>query len=156
VLYSGFDSPDSISGSWAEGDAVSLLVGLNNKTAEFGKDASLKSDGNGHWSLTVADKLEPGSYDVSVVTADRRGRVASDQTRFEILVKQKDEPQFDCDAEFMKTLITRPIQFESDESAVTPEGAAVIKDLAAIAGKCGCRALAARSPRLWRIDAARQ
>ena len=137
-LYSGTESPAAISGSWAEGDAVSLKVTFNGRTAEFGKDAALRSDGQGRWSLAVAEKLAPGSYDVAVVTADRRGRVASDQTRFEILVKETTEPPPppDCDTEFMTTLITRPIHFEPDKSAVTSEAAAIVKDLAVIAGSC--------------------
>jgi outer membrane protein OmpA-like peptidoglycan-associated protein len=140
TLYSGTVSPASISGSWAEGDAVSLTVSFNGKSAELGKDAALSSDGHGKWSLALADKLASGSYDVAVVTADGRGRTASDQTRFEVLVKDIGEPPPppppDCDAEFMKALIMRPVHFETDKSAVTPEAAAIIKDLAVIAGYC--------------------
>ena len=140
TLYSGTESPSSIEGTWAEGDAISLTVSLDGKSAELGKDPALSSDGQGHWSLAVSGVLAPGSYDVAVVTADKHGRIASDQTRFEILVKDRDEPPppppADCDMEFMKTLITRPIHFETDKSAVTPEAAVIIKDLAAIAGFC--------------------
>jgi outer membrane protein OmpA-like peptidoglycan-associated protein len=143
TLYSGTESPAAIAGSWAEGDAVSLKVSFNGKSTELGKGAALSSDGLGKWSLAVADKLAPGSYDVAVVTADKHGRIASDQTRFEILVKEQGEqppppppPPPDCDAEFMKALITRPIQFETDKSAVSPDAAAIIQDLAVIAGYC--------------------
>jgi outer membrane protein OmpA-like peptidoglycan-associated protein len=142
TLYSGTQSPSTITGTWAEGDAVSLKVSLNGTMAELGKDAGLKSDGQGNWSLTLTNTLAPGSYDVAVVTADKHGRIASDQTRSEILVKDNGEPPPppppppDCDTEFMKTLITRPIHFETDKSAVTTEAAAIIKDLAVIAGYC--------------------
>lgn len=86
-LYAGAESPAAISGTWPEGDAVVLAVTFNDKTATLGKDAGLKADGQGNWSLAVADKLKPGSYDVTVVATDKRGRSAFDQTRFEVLVK---------------------------------------------------------------------
>jgi outer membrane protein OmpA-like peptidoglycan-associated protein len=90
-LYSATDSPATLSGTWPEGDAVELKVVFNGKTAIFGKDAGLTSDGKGNWSLAVADKLATGSYDVAVTAVDKHGRSSSDQTRFEILVKETGE-----------------------------------------------------------------
>jgi outer membrane protein OmpA-like peptidoglycan-associated protein len=138
-LYSSETSPSSISGTWAEGDAVSLAVMLAGKTATLGADHALSSDGKGGWTLAVSDILKSGSYDVAVTTADKRGRTASDQTRFEILVKEPagaPPPKVDCDFEFSKTLIVMPIHFESDKSAVPADASATIKKLAGIAGEC--------------------
>jgi outer membrane protein OmpA-like peptidoglycan-associated protein len=144
-LYSAVESPAAISGTWPEGDAVDLAVTVNSKTAAFGKDASLSSDGKGNWSLAVADKLPPGSYDVSVVATDKHGRASADQTRFEILVKETSPippptppptPEGDCAANLAKTLLDRPLHFERDKSAVTAAAAAIIKDLAQIAQTC--------------------
>jgi outer membrane protein OmpA-like peptidoglycan-associated protein len=138
-LYSSESSPSSISGTWAEGDAVSLAVMLAGKTATLGADHALSSDGKGVWTLAVSDILKSGSYDVAVTTADKRGRIASDQTRFEILVKEPigtPPPKVDCDFEFSKTLIVMPIHFDSDKSAVPADASATIRKLAGIAGEC--------------------
>jgi outer membrane protein OmpA-like peptidoglycan-associated protein len=153
-LYAALESPTAISGTWPEGDAVALMVTFDNKTATLGKDASLGSDGKGNWSLAVADKLPPGSYDVIATATDKRGRSASDQTRFEILVKEASTnpppttpppttpppttppTTADCASGLAKTLIDHPLHFERDKSAVTEAAAPTIKDLAAIAASC--------------------
>lgn len=146
-LYSGSQSPATVSGTWPAGDAIDLSVTLNGKTAMLGKGAGLTSDTTGNWSLAVADKLAPGSYDVGVVATDIHERSSSDQTRFEILVKDTSEPPptsppptqppaANCETDLAKTLLARPLHFESDKSAVTPDTAAVIKDLTAIAASC--------------------
>lgn len=149
-LYAMLESPRSISGTWPEGDAASLAVTFNGKSWTLGKDAGLTSD-KGNWSLAVPDALKPGSYDVSVVATDRHGRASSDQTRFEILVKEPppppppeppppppppEPPKVNCVDDFAKTLLARPLHFDSDKSAVTGPAAAIIKDLAAIAATC--------------------
>ena len=139
-LYSASESPTTVSGTWPAGDAVDLTVTLNGKTATLGKDAGLTSDTVGNWSLAVTDKLAPGSYDVGVVATDIYERSSSDQTRFEILVKEASEPTpppaVNCETDLAKTLLERPIHFERDKSAVTPPAALIIKDLAAIASSC--------------------
>lgn len=161
-LYSMIESPHSISGTWPEGDATSLAVTFNGKSWTLGKDAGLASD-KGNWSLAVPETLKPGSYDVSVVATDKHGRASSDQTRFEILVKETlpppeppppeppppeppppppppepppPPPKINCVDDFAKTLQARPLHFDSDKSAVTEAAAAIIKDLAAIAVTC--------------------
>lgn len=156
-LYSGAESPAVIQGTWPEGDAVGLAVTFNGKTAVLGKDKSLTTDGKGNWSLAVTDKLPPGSYDVGVTATDKRGRAVSDQTRFEILVKDAGTTTTpppttpppttpppttpptttgDCASDLTKTLIDHPLHFDRDKSAVTPTDAAIIKDLAGIAATC--------------------
>lgn len=156
-LYAMLESPRGISGTWPEGDAVSLAVTFNGKGWTLGKDAGLTSD-KGNWSLAVPETLKPGSYDVSVVATDKHGRASSDQTRFEILVKEPTAPppppepppppppepppepppppQVNCVDDFAKTLQARPLHFDSDKSAVTDAASAIIRDLAAIAATC--------------------
>jgi outer membrane protein OmpA-like peptidoglycan-associated protein len=147
-LYAGAQSPAVISGTWPENDATAFVVTLNSKTATLGKDASLKTDGNGYWSLTLTDKLQPGSYDVAAVATDKRGRSAADQTRFEVLIKQaatetagtpsatSPVSNADCTTGLPQALRDRPLHFDRDKSAMTPAAAAIIKDLAAIAATC--------------------
>lgn len=153
-LYAMLESPRSISGTWPESDATSLAVAFNGKNWVLGKDAGLTSD-KGNWSLAVSEALKPGSYDVSVVATDKHGRSSSDQTRFEILVKEPpppppppepppppppppppEPPKVNCVDDFAKTLQARPLHFDSDKSAVTEAAAAIIKDLAAIGATC--------------------
>ncbi|TMJ35314.1 MAG: hypothetical protein E6G89_18830 [Alphaproteobacteria bacterium] len=146
-LYSASESPATVSGTWPASEAIDLTVTLNGKTATLGKDADLTSDTTGNWSLAVADKLAPGSYDVSVTATDIHERSTSDQTRFEILVKDTSEPPptpppptqppaANCGSDLAKILLARPLHFERDKSAMTPDDAAIIKDLAAIAASC--------------------
>ncbi|CAN5508806.1 hypothetical protein BH10PSE7_BH10PSE7_00610 [soil metagenome] len=91
-LYAGETSPPAISGTWAEGDATTLSVTIAGQTAVLGTQAQLTSD-KGTWRLTLSEPLAAGSHDVVVKTADKRGRIATDQTRFEILIKEKAKPQ---------------------------------------------------------------
>ncbi|QIG51089.1 OmpA family protein [Nordella sp. HKS 07] len=139
-LYAMLESPRSISGSWPVEDATSLVVTFNGKSWTLGKDAGLTAD-KGNWTLAVPEVLKPGSYDVGVVVTDKHGRTSSDQTRFEILVKEPPPtppppPEVNCVDDFAKTLLARPLQFDRDKSAVTPTAAAIIKDLAVIAATC--------------------
>lgn len=140
-LYAMLESPRSISGTWPEGDATSLVVSFDGRSWTLGKDAGLTSD-NGNWTLVVPEALKPGSYDVGVVATDKRGRSSSDQTRFEILVKETaapsppPPPQVNCVDDLAKTLLARPLQFDKDKSVVSPAAAAIIKDLAVIAATC--------------------
>jgi outer membrane protein OmpA-like peptidoglycan-associated protein len=158
-LYAAAESPAAISGTWPEGDATGLAVTVNSKTATLGRDATLKSDGKGNWSLALADKLQPGSYDVAAVATDERGRTAADQTRFEVLIKEaatetppatpptttppttSPQPTADCATGLPQLLRDRPLHFEPDKSAVTPSAVVIIKDLAVIAATCSAEKL---------------
>jgi outer membrane protein OmpA-like peptidoglycan-associated protein len=163
-LYSGDKSPATISGSWAEGDAVSLDVTLNGKTAKLGPDTALTSSG-GLWTLEVAEKLPPASYDVTVATADARGRAASDQTRFEILVKEAPiaeppppppppPPEVDCEGEMAKVLIQRPIVFDTDKWSIRRADLETIASLAALANACPDKTLEVGGHTDWIAPAA--
>jgi outer membrane protein OmpA-like peptidoglycan-associated protein len=136
-------SPVSISGTWAEGDAVSLEVGLEGVTAALGADRNLRSDGHGTWTLNLNRTLDPGSYDVVVTSKDGRGRVSSDQTKFEIFVKGVEEAKpvpetapIDCQSEFNTVLTVEGIRFGSDAAALHEASLATIAKLAAIAAHC--------------------
>jgi outer membrane protein OmpA-like peptidoglycan-associated protein len=152
--YAAGESPPVISGSWPEGDAKDLAVTINAKTAKLGQDASLTSDGKGNWSLALTEKLPPGSYEVSAIATDKHGRLAADQTRFEVIIKKAEmatpsatlaatppapatpPPSIDCATGLFQALRDRPLHFDRDRSAVTPAAAATIKDLAAIVATC--------------------
>jgi outer membrane protein OmpA-like peptidoglycan-associated protein len=143
-LYSSDKSPATISGTWAEGDAVNLSVTLNGKAALLGTDGKLQSDGKGNWTLSVDETLPPGSYDVAVSTADKAGRSTADQTKFEILVKQivaaqtppEPTPPADCGVELSKLLIVDPITFNSDRAAIRGEENGAIEKIAQVMGTC--------------------
>ena len=92
-LYAGEASPDHMSGSWDWQNATSLTVSVPaaNIAASLGGGPALTTAADG-WILALSGTLPPGSYDVVVETADKRGRVSKDQTRFELLVKQPPPP----------------------------------------------------------------
>lgn len=136
-------SPGSISGTWAEGDAISLSVGIEGATTVLGTDRALRSDGSGNWTLALDRTLDPGSYDVVVTTKDGRGRISSDQTKFEILVKGVDEAMpvpetapIDCQSEFNTLLTVEGIRFGSDDAQLDDASRATVAKLAAIAAHC--------------------
>ena len=74
--FRGTATPEKITGTWAEGDAVSLTVTLGDNVHKLGNSAALSSDGKGNWSLALPVPLAPGRYDVTVETADRAGNVS--------------------------------------------------------------------------------
>ncbi len=84
--------PLKISGTWAEGDAVSLVVKLAGKIWAFGKDAAIASDGAGKWSFAPELDLKPGTYDVEVEITDRAGNVSRDATKDELVIAEAVSP----------------------------------------------------------------
>ncbi|MCB1433095.1 MAG: hypothetical protein KDK75_11640, partial [Alphaproteobacteria bacterium] len=85
------EQPFAVSGTWAEGDAVSLVVKLGDRLWTLGKDAALSSDGQGKWSLTSDIDLAPGHYDLTVETADKAGNVAKIMSAGAVTVPQPPE-----------------------------------------------------------------
>lgn len=79
-------------GTWAEGDAVSLVAKLAGEVWTLGKDAVLSSDGKGAWTLAPELKLEPGTYDLEIEIADKLGNVSRDSTRDEIVIAPPPPP----------------------------------------------------------------
>jgi outer membrane protein OmpA-like peptidoglycan-associated protein len=95
VLYASEESPTSINGTWAEGDATTLKISIPKLELEAAlPDATnaLQSDGKGNWTFAIPKKLEPGSYDIVVETTDANKRKSFDQTKFEINVKAPPAP----------------------------------------------------------------
>ncbi|MBL8907744.1 MAG: hypothetical protein JNM20_13810, partial [Rhizobiales bacterium] len=72
----GTATPEKITGTWAEGEAVSLAVALAGDNYKLGSSAALTSDGKGNWSLALSSPMAPGRYDVVVETADRAGNIS--------------------------------------------------------------------------------
>ncbi|MBI2719392.1 MAG: OmpA family protein, partial [Rhizobiales bacterium] len=75
-------------------NAATLSVAIPDAkiAAELGKDAALSSDGKGNWSLTLAQKLAPGAYDVVATETAKDGRTAKDASSAEIYVKAPPSP----------------------------------------------------------------
>ena len=92
-LYAGEASPDHMSGSWDWQNATALTVSIPAAriTANLGASPALTTAADS-WTLALSETLPPGSYDVVVEIADKRGRVSKDQTRFELLVKEPPPP----------------------------------------------------------------
>ncbi len=92
-LFSSEQSPAAITGRWDDANATSLKVGIPAAgiSETLGSGTALSASG-AVWSLALAQPLKPGSYDVVVETADARGRIARDQTRFEVMVKEPAPP----------------------------------------------------------------
>jgi outer membrane protein OmpA-like peptidoglycan-associated protein len=93
ALYSGEQGPRQVTGTWDRQNAATLSVAIPaiNLRETLGTGTALTSEA-GEWTLLLQSELAPGSYDVAVETTDSKGRVARDQTRFEILVKGAPPP----------------------------------------------------------------
>ena len=81
--------PFTLTGTWPEGDAISLVAKLADKIWTLGKDEALKSDGKGNWSFAPAIELNPGSYDVTLEAADAAGNVTVMKAPAAIVVAEK-------------------------------------------------------------------
>ena len=92
-LYAGEASPLAITGAWDSTNATSLSVAVPAAgiATTLAAGTGLTASGDS-WSLALPAPLQPGVYDVSVETADGRGRMARDQTKFEINVKEPPPP----------------------------------------------------------------
>ena len=74
---SGSKWPYTLIGTWAEGDATSLVAKLAGHIWTLGKDEALTSDGKGNWSFAPVVDLAPGSYDVTLETTDYAGNTST-------------------------------------------------------------------------------
>ncbi|MGB8315979.1 MAG: Ig-like domain-containing protein, partial [Aestuariivirga sp.] len=158
-LYANDASPPAIKGTWAEGDATSLKVSVPNAGLEAALDDSsgaLASDGKGNWSFTVSKKLDPGSYDVVVESADKIGRKSFDQTRFEVNVKgtavaaapppapvQPAPPSYDCTGVLAKISAIFPIRFAFNDTHLRSPLDVAMNQYAALLKDGRCAALKA-------------
>ena len=76
-MASGRLWPFTLNGTWAEGDAISLVAKLAGQIWTLGKDEALKSDGKGNWSFAPVVDLKPGTYDVTLETTDSAGNIST-------------------------------------------------------------------------------
>ena len=84
--------PYSLVGTWAEGDAASLVAKFAGKVFTLGKDDALTSDGKGNWRLGPALDLKPGSYDLTLETADRAGNISTATAPAAVVVAEAPAP----------------------------------------------------------------
>lgn len=66
----------AITGTWPEDDKNTLNVAFAGRNYQLGKDAALKSDGRGSWTLTPAAPLADGAYGVIATVTDQAGNKA--------------------------------------------------------------------------------
>ncbi len=66
-----------LGGTWPEGDAKSLSVAVGDRVFELGRDAALRSDGKGNWTLEIDGELPEGIHDVVVSVADAVGNAST-------------------------------------------------------------------------------
>jgi outer membrane protein OmpA-like peptidoglycan-associated protein len=143
-LYAGGGSPESVSGTWDEKDAVTLAVTVNGQTAVLGRDPALSTSGQGEWRLALDEPLDSGRHDVVAISADRQGRISSDQTRFELLVDSTATTQaaaiagtpLDCAHGLSLWLTVHPLNFDFAKHEVRSADLQTIEQIAAIARAC--------------------
>ena len=82
----------SITGTWPEGDAARLTVGVGDKTYALGTDEALTSDGSGNWTLKLPDDLSNGTFDVTATATDAAGNSATDKGTGEVVVEVSGPP----------------------------------------------------------------
>jgi outer membrane protein OmpA-like peptidoglycan-associated protein len=141
-LYAGETAPEKISGTWDSTTATSLKVAIPKAAiaAVLRSDPQLTSL-SGVWTLHLPRRLEPGSYDVAVETADPLGRSASDQTRFEILVKEAPPPPppYDCAGVLGQIGNVFPIRFDFDRIGLISPYDLSVNQAAALLTDARCR-----------------
>jgi|GEM_PF-3555087 len=120
VLYAGEESPSSISGHWDSANAKELKVAIPaaGVSAELGKDQALTAAGD-VWTLALSKPLPPGSYDVAVTTIDSHGRVSSDQTKFEIFIKEAAAPPTPTPPSELKAPTVAPYTGEASPASIS-------------------------------------
>ncbi len=84
--------PYTLTGTWPEGDAVSLVAKAADKTWTLGKDEALKSDGKGNWSFAPVVDLKPGKYDVTLEATDAVGNVTTTTAAAAIVIPEAPAP----------------------------------------------------------------
>ncbi len=143
-LYAGETSPEKISGTWDSATSANLKVTI----PKAGIATVLRSDPqltslSGVWTLALPRGLEPGSYEVTVETADALGRIASDQTRFEILVKEAPPPPpppppYDCAGVLDRIGTVFPIRFDFDRTDLNSPYDLSVNQVAALLKDARC------------------
>jgi gliding motility-associated-like protein len=91
VFVTNNDGLPSLSGSWDESDAISLIIAVASNTYTLGADSELTTDGFGNWTLDLSGLTTPladDTYDIVVTTLDAVGNSAADTTMNELLVNK--------------------------------------------------------------------
>ncbi|MCP5081656.1 MAG: OmpA family protein [Alphaproteobacteria bacterium] len=140
----------TLRGTWAQGDAVSLVVAVAGQKYVLGQGASLSIDGDGHWKLSPTNLPGEGTYDVVVRTKDRAGNVSQDQTSNELIIKfvpERDKSEafeetprpisaFKCQQGFKRILGNKPVRFIARTAKLERTSIHVLDDLAGLAARC--------------------
>jgi outer membrane protein OmpA-like peptidoglycan-associated protein len=151
AAYAGVVSPTAITGTWDEGNAQKLTIGIPavKLSATLGTDKALTTDSKGNWALAIAQPLKPGVYDVTAVETAKDGRSASDNSTAEIYIKAPPPPPpppapppaFDCGPPLAELQAPSPIQFAFDAADIRPPDAAAIGKIAALLNDLRCKAV---------------
>ena len=124
AVFSGEQSPTTITGTWDEAHAKELNVSIPgaNLATKLGADAALTSV-QGVWTLSLAQPLPPGVYNVIVETIDAAGKAATDQTTAEIYIKAPPPPPppaplppYDCAGVLARISDVFPMRFQFDHT----------------------------------------
>ena len=70
------DGKPALHGVWPEGDAKVFSVTIDGRTYVMGRDAQLKNEGGGQWTLKPGYAFAPGRHDAHLVAVDAAGNVA--------------------------------------------------------------------------------
>ncbi len=140
----------TLTGTWAEDDAIELSVKLAGKLYLYKLDAELRSDGKGNWTLVPSSLPGEGTYDVVVATKDLAGNISTDDTTNELIIKFSVEGALNtaleeaprplspylCQNEFKKLLAETRVEFEGGRAELTVKGRNTVDSLAGIATRC--------------------
>ncbi len=140
----------TLTGTWAESDAVALSVRLAGKLYLYKLDPELSSDGKGNWTLVPSSLPGEGTYDVVVTTNDLAGNTSTDSTKNELVIKFgaveapntafEESPRplspYLCQNEFKQLLEKTSVEFEGGRAELTRNGKNTVDALAGIAALC--------------------
>ena len=140
----------TLTGTWAEGDAVDLEVSVAGQTHRLGHGAALISRRKGRWTYSPPVLPGEGTYDVTVRTHDLAGNVSEDETKDELVIKfvpERDKSlafeeaprpltPYMCQMAFRRVLARRPVRFAPGTAKLERQSLHVLDDLAGIAARC--------------------
>lgn len=140
----------TLTGTWAQGDAVSLEVSVAGQNYVLGQGTALSNQEDGRWKLSPTQLPGEGTYDVVVRTEDRAGNVSQDQTTNELIIKfvpERDKSEafeeaprpisaFLCQQGFKRILSRTPVRFVDRTPKLERRSIHVLDDLAGLAARC--------------------
>lgn len=139
--YAGSYPRPLITGTWPRNEAISLAVTLAGRTYVLGIDRQLVGNERGDWSLIPAEDVEPGTYDVVALAADRAGNTSRDTTTGEVVVAASALHELPgsalaCQSAFDTLLSAETIYFAENEAIIEPASLDLIRRLAEAARGC--------------------